>query len=524
MTDNQPVEKVLRDVNLLLQQRHDITMSIERLERRLFQQQDAESQPPPTEEELVTIPYSILHHIILERNQLLTNLAIHKRAISNQKKMMDDQQQQTETDNRSAASLLNSSAFLRQQGHTSLNEFMTPEEIERAVSKFQAGPRKIVDEAAREMAIAQLKYFHRPDIATDIPSMPVEPLKGGGAVSTLKGPGHSSAPFQSFGNHWCGHSISTYPAEGGFHQRIGDPICDRYFAKLYENRIISAVAEGCGWHEPNRAAAKRACKAFTLFMNDHQKGVKNLVEVAQLMLDGFGEAHRAITESNGTLGIGGAATMNGSILMRASPGNGTNSKWVYMCCNLGGCKTFHWSVDTKRVREITRNPHFVSSDYNDYGGRLGPSLEHGNKPDLRNLSIHYQYCVEGDIIITVTDGVHGNFDLPHQGILPIDKGLSANSWSEVNPKKLSSLNRRHMETQIGELIESLESPVTVEGVCQALTEYCWNSTKRIRKFMAERKGRVPHDYTEYPGKVDHATAVCFRVGDVSLSYDQWMGK
>ena len=50
-------------------------------------------------------------------------------------------------------------------------------------------------------------------------------------------------------------------------------------------------------------------------------------------------------------------------------------------------------------------------------------------------------------------------------------------------------------------------------------------TENSRQFMVNNpNSRLPKDYTKYPGKVDHTSVVCFRVGEVSLSYDQWMGK
>ena len=36
--------------------------------------------------------------------------------------------------------------------------------------------------------------------------------------------------------------------------------------------------------------------------------------------------------------------------------------------------------------------------------------------------------------------------------------------------------------------------------------------------------RLPRDYSKYPGKVDHTTAICYQVGAVNLSYNDWMKK
>ena len=363
----------------------------------------------------------------------------------------------------------------------------------------------------------------RPDLTSDLPTMTIEQIKGGNGVSQMKGPNHSSADIQSFGNHCCCRTISSYPPKLNYHLRMGDPICDRYFVKLYENRIVCALADGCSWGERARSAAKKACKAFVLHVNANQKAPKNLQELGRTMLGGFAEAHRKILETSGeAVWEAGTTTLNGSILLRASPGDLSMKKWVFVCCNLGDCKAFYYSLQTKKVKDITVNTRENIQESGDPGGRLGPRGD--SKPDLRNLSLFWQYCEEGDFIFIVSDGVYDNCDLRHQGYLPKDVGLNVNSWEEADPKKVYSLNCKHVEDQLAKLLHPFGDTITTDQICFSLTNFCLELTESTRKFMFENpSSRLPKDYTKFPGKVDHTSVICFKVGEVSLSYDQWMG-
>lgn len=245
------------------------------------------------------------------------------------------------------------------------------EDIDKVVEKFKPLPRKQIKESVRQTARKYMKDFDLPGHVKTIPALSIEPLRGN-AVSTMKGPGHSSADNQSFGNHCCCKTVSSYPLKKNYHVREGDPICDRYFVKLYENRIIAALADGCNWGERPRQAAKKACKSFTMHMNEAHKKAKNLQELAKSFLDAYADAHRRILESAGEgYWEAGTTTMIGGMVLKASMGEGQEFKWVFLCCNLGDCKAFHYSFKTRRVTDITKHTRADVRDSGDPGGRLG---------------------------------------------------------------------------------------------------------------------------------------------------------
>lgn len=398
-------------------------------------------------------------------------------------------------------------------------------QLDSIICSFSPAIRKPVSAQTKLIAKKFLREFVRSDLCTELPQMNAEPLKGPVPL-TMKGPFYSSAPIQSLGGRACCKTISTYPPKVGSHTRMGDPVCDRYTLKIYENRIVSALADGCSWGARSRSAAKRACKSFTHYIEAHQKKGNNLQEIAKIMLEGFACGHKDILETcEDAIWEAGTTTLNGSILLKATPGDESMYKWVFLSCNLGDCKSFYYSTQTKKARDITRNTRLDVQNSADPGGKLGPR-DGEPKPDLRNLNIFWQYCEEGDYIIVVTDGVYDNFDLRHQGYIPSDVGLEGSDWFTCAKDAAEVLNRRHVEEQITKILSNIENKdLNADSICIALTQYCYNLTENTRQFMMENPTlRLPKDYGKYPGKVDHCTVVCYQVGNGGVSIDQWFGK
>lgn len=69
-------------------------------------------------------------------------------------------------------------------------------------------------------------------------------------------------------------------------------------------------------------------------------------------------------------------------------------------------RAYHWSCKTREVVDITQGNRTNLTDVSDPGGRIGPYLN-GGTPDLRNLDLYLQPCAVGDVILCVSDGVHG---------------------------------------------------------------------------------------------------------------------
>ncbi len=56
-------------------------------------------------------------------------------------------------------------------------------------------------------------------------------------------------------------------------------------------------------------------------------------------------------------------------------------------------------------------------------------------------------------------------------------------------------------------------PVTVSTITRAFIDHCSQITDSMRTFIEQNPGKkVPTDYIAYPGKLDHATSLSFKVG------------
>ncbi len=76
---------------------------------------------------------------------------------------------------------------------------------------------------------------------------------------------------------------------------------------------------------------------------------------------------------------------------------------TYLCSD---CKAYRWSHKTRKVCDITEGNRTKICDATDPGGRIGPYLDEGT-PDLRNIDLYFEVFEEGDLILLLTDGVHG---------------------------------------------------------------------------------------------------------------------
>jgi len=267
-----------------MQIRHALVMEIEYKKYLLLhpnatkEEFDAYFSETFHEDAMTTIPYHILHSVIAQRNMLLTNLVALNEVLDNEGK----------TTPRGGTTLCKPSMKRKSMidrskpppgSMNSISNTPSPE-IDNIVCSFVPSDRKFIPEETRMISGKFKNDFLRQDLFSEIPDITLEPLKGN-VISTLKGPSHSSADVQSFGGYCCCHSISTYPPKPNSHVRMGDPICDRYFVNLYENRIMSALADGCSWGDRPRSAAKKASKAFATYVNAHHREPSTLRDLVK---------------------------------------------------------------------------------------------------------------------------------------------------------------------------------------------------------------------------------------------------
>eukprot|EP01111_Echinosteliopsis_oligospora_P010716 TRINITY_DN3396_c0_g1_i1.p1 TRINITY_DN3396_c0_g1~~TRINITY_DN3396_c0_g1_i1.p1 ORF type:complete len:567 (-),score=176.41 TRINITY_DN3396_c0_g1_i1:303-2003(-) len=242
-----------------------------------------------------------------------------------------------------------------------------------------------------------------------------------------------------------------------------------------------------------------------------------------------------------------AKTLSPHILSRShSMSNGSAAnQFIFVCVSLGDCKAFHFSQSKQEFKDITQGNRQNLTDARDPGGRLGPYINEG--PDLRNLCIYSQVCDPGDLIFLVSDGIHDNLDLQQLGIDANIICPEAQTWEEAETQdplaveeiksaflhawlhevflkregrvpapteilEAMYLEARRKENLLDPKIDGEKRKLTPEQICDVLIRHSINVTRSSRDFMETNTKRLPTDYKKYPGKLDHSTCICLKVG------------
>lgn len=119
----------------------------------------------------------------------------------------------------------------------------------------------------------------------------------------------------AFGDVFAGRAMSTYPVNLALGVREGDPIADSFTVRLYENRIVAAVADGCGWGPASALAARTAVRVFNSFVKARRHACSNVRQAMQLVLDAFCAAHVEVCATPTEQGQFGTTTLAGGILL-----------------------------------------------------------------------------------------------------------------------------------------------------------------------------------------------------------------
>lgn len=364
-----------------------------------------------------------------------------------------------------------------------------------------------------------------------LPRLPVCPLvsRNHMQVAGPMGPAGPVIGDDSGSAHYmdivAGKSISTYPHIPGNPNRDGDPIADRFAGYVYENRVVAAVADGCNWGAKPKEAAHKANAAFIEFVNSTHDSITDVKKAGQVLLQAFEYAHNSIMEGKLAFWEAGTTTLLGGVLLEINKGNDKFiPQWEFVCASVGDCKAFLYS--NGEITDITQGNRQNTYDPRDCGGRLGPHLDEG-KPDLRNLNLFCAPCMDGDLIIIVTDGVHDNLDPQHLGKVPKDLpkefNLTGDKWDEVDAAKATYAKTSYTTELLQSLLATSSSTSssqdevpptpTPKEVADIITAHCIQVTQKSRDYMESNQGkRLPEDYVQFPGKMDHTTCLCFRVG------------
>lgn len=348
--------------------------------------------------------------------------------------------------------------------------------------------------------------------------------------SLLTGPDHDESE-QSYSSYACARAISTYPHPPSKESRDGDPICDQFCLRIFKNRTIFSLADGCNWGIKPREAASRACLSFSKYVNKNHHRLTTTQDAGLVCLEALAEANNAIIRGKKDVHEGGTTTLLGGVMLQLlSPTTNTTlytsemnghskpvslapSQWCIVLVSVGDCKAYHFHRKTRRVTEITAGNR--ASSARDPGGRLGPCSESGH-PDLRNLRLDFWPCDEDDLIFVVSDGVYDNLDPQQMGFEPKNIGLTEGlTWKDVDADE-SQVRKLHWTLRFLQeqffCIQPLYA-ITAKWLCRRLLRHTQDLTQKCRDFMESHPHAAqPKNYSDFPGKMDHTTCIVFRVG------------
>eukprot|EP00727_Mastigamoeba_balamuthi_P000527 m51a1_g10471 hypothetical protein (490) ;mRNA; f:75543-77495 len=315
---------------------------------------------------------------------------------------------------------------------------------------------------------------------------------------------------------------STYPRSSkSTGVRSGDPICDCVGAVLFRASSLCVIADGCGWGMSARAAAGTAVSGF---LEQAERAVRSGAattrQLARALLDGIAAAHNKIMESGSDRFTRGTTTLLGAAVVRSK---GSHGRWNVVVASIGDCKAF--LVRTRNgsavsASEVSARCRIESASPTDSGGRIGPSEPDGS-PDVRNLATFHAEADEGDLLVLVTDGVHDNLDPSALGIEPNAAAQVAGlkgpgegvAWNAMDATARDDLKRAYSEREFCRILASASGGCSVRAVCEGLVEHCERTVASSREFMeANPDKRQPEDRVKYPGKMDHTSVICLRIG------------
>lgn len=225
-------------------------------------------------------------------------------------------------------------------------------------------------------------------------------------VYALRSQKHYIYQERGFGNPLGISTVlgSLYPIyESG---RVGDPIADDIQYLAYPKCFIFSIADGCGWGPSAKNAAVAANQAFIRYASSKIKKVKTLHKFVHLAVEANQKAHEEALLSHETtshVGIVGLKQKN---------------YWKVIISVIGDIKVFHYNLETKKCRELTKGSTVFVKDATDPGGKIGKAIENLSEslPDLRNYALYVYNVPSNTVFIPVSNGVFDNFDPMYLGL------------------------------------------------------------------------------------------------------------
>ena len=197
-----------------------------------------------------------------------------------------------------------------------------------------------------------------------------------------------------------GIGTSLYDCDPVTNRTSGDPVADVYAVVAGENSCILALADGVGWGEKSRLAARCAIAGCLQYLSSHLYMANTTRDIMSILLKAFEHAQECIIDNSAAM-----TTLCVAVVCQLE----TSRRWGLCVVNVGDSLAFTYKT-SKGVEEVTIGSHYddIERDMSNPGGCLGPV--DGYNPDLRNLTFSFTVLDSGDIVFLTSDGVSDNFD------------------------------------------------------------------------------------------------------------------
>ena len=354
-------------------------------------------------------------------------------------------------------------------------------------------------------------------------------------LAKFRGPTDEETEMDKYTTFASGKVTSTYPTDKERNARLNDPIADHCGLAAWGNRMLGVIADGCGRGFRAQQAAARAVDTFISdFVDMGSKPLpQNLRELAIYMIHSLGHVHENIIAGTQVVWDAGTTTLLAAFLVEVEPSALTNHcKWCLVCVNVGDGKAFIWNRTNKSAREVTNK--LSPFDLRDPGGRLGPYIYQG-APDLRDLSFSHAFCSEEEFVILCTDGVYDNFDPELSGLSPKDvptflgNSTASNAIADIRPEQFKAkweqldantsaeLRAACRVRTLEQIIDGGDPALSARSIMRSIVNHSIRQTRSAREYLEQNTTqRLPTDYTQYPGALDHLTCLAFQIGPVQL--------
>lgn len=350
-----------------------------------------------------------------------------------------------------------------------------------------------------------------------------------------------SSPIAGSSN-WCqkhdcayGTALSLYDQPIDHDLPQGEPVADVFAISVRPNSCVMALADGVGWGEKPRLAARcavRGCMEFIhqeLFVSPEcfQYTALNTDNIAHILLKSLRRAQDLIIQKEGTM-----TTLCVSLVCPLLVPDGDKT-WAMVTVNVGDSLAYVYSPTTGRVREVTVGSHIKDRDMRDAGGVLGPA--DGVNPDLENLTCSLTTLRPGDMVFLTSDGVSDNFDpVVLRKARPVPTSRTPVEQTASLTMELPLMTRVERQNwQVSKMAEVLnanlqsEEDRTARLLCASLVDFAVRHTHERRELLEapdvahlselprEERTRVQNRLEEQlrtaTGKLDHAAVVAFKV-------------